>query len=225
MVIIIQFYVLFPLLLWPARRFAWFRRTLPLWGLLIQAGFYVYRHWFGSLPNSSDLCVTYFSYFAFGGWLGMYYEQARAFIVRSLGWLIPLGIVLGLAYTALFVLDQYQLASFENTWYELFRMLYGCASGVCLIGVALWLQRRDSALSPWLKSLGLTSFGVYLMHPWILSTWKVRIAEPGSVLGYNLYYLGAFALTLQLPWLAALAYKRAASLLRGRQSLHRRSAA
>jgi peptidoglycan/LPS O-acetylase OafA/YrhL len=216
MVIIVQFYVLFPLLLWPARRYGWFRRTLPLWGLLVQGGFYTYGHWFHPLPYKAELCVTYFLLFTLGGWIGIHYGRVRAFCERHAVWLVPLGAAVGIVHTGLYILAQYNLASFENTWYELLWTLYGCVSAFSLIGLALWLQRRWAKLAETLTSLGIASFGVYLMHPWILSTWKARVAEPGSVLGFNLYYFAAFMLTLLVPWLATLAYKQAAVLFRGR---------
>lgn len=216
MIIIIQFYLLFPPLVWLSRKFAWFRRLLPLWGLLVQAGFYCYRHWVHPLDHGAELCVSYFLFFTFGGWLGIHYEQARAFIRRHAGWLVPLGIAFGLAYTGMFILDQYRLASFENTWYEAFWTLYGCGSALIFIVFALWLERSWRSLGALLTSLGFASFGVYLMHPLVLTTWKLRIDPPGSALGFNLYNIGAFALTLLVPWIATLAYKQAAGLLRRR---------
>lgn len=217
MIIIIQFYVLFPPLLWLARKFAWFRRSLPLWGLLVQGGFYSYGHWVQPLDHRAELCVSYFLFFTFGGWLGIYYEQARKYVLRHAAWLIPLGIAFGLAYTGMFILDQYRIAAFENTWYEAFWTLYGCASAILFIAAAIWMERSWRSLAALLTSLGFASFGVYLMHPLILSTWKLRIDAPGSMLGFNLYNLGAFALTLLVPWIATLAYKQAASGLRPRR--------
>ncbi|KIL42380.1 hypothetical protein SD70_00055 [Gordoniibacillus kamchatkensis] len=216
MIIIIQFYVLFPPLLWLARSFSWFRRTLPLWGLLVQGGFYAYGHWVQPVSYSAELCVTYFLFFTLGGWMGIYYDRVRPFCERHMAWLLPLGAAIGAAHASLYIISQYNIATFENTWYKLLWMLYSCAAAFALIGLALWLQRRWTSAAALLTSLGIASFGVYLMHPWILSTWKARVAEPGSLLGFNMYYLAAFMMSLLLPWLATLAYKRAASLLRGK---------
>jgi peptidoglycan/LPS O-acetylase OafA/YrhL len=212
MIIIIQFYVLFPVLLWLARSFSWFRRGLILWGLLVQGGFYAYGHWFHALPHKPSLFVTYFGFFCFGGFMGIYYRQVGEWIAKHIKWLFPLGAAFGLAYAVLFILSQHGMY-FENTWFESLWTLYGISSGVCLIWLAGRMQSKLPKLSAILTSLGTASFGVYLMHPAVLTTWRLHVREPGSIVPYNLYNLAAIVLCLTIPWVVTLAYKKARKAL------------
>ncbi|MGO4275654.1 acyltransferase, partial [Paenibacillus sp. TAF58] len=141
MIIIVQFYLLFPLLVWAVRNAPWFRRTLALWGLAIQAGVYIYTHWFGTLSHKPELCITYFGYFLVGGAMGMNYGAFRSWMDRNKGWVLPATILSGLAYVMLYLLGL-KGYKFENTWFEILWLLYSIGIGVSFIWIAKWLLQK-----------------------------------------------------------------------------------
>ncbi|MBP1963677.1 acyltransferase [Paenibacillus aceris] len=212
MIIIVQFYLLFPLLVWAVRNAAWFRKTLALWGLAIQAGVYVYSHWFGSIDHKPELCVTYFGYFLVGGAIGMNYGAFRAWLERNKGWVIPASILSGLTYTALYLLGL-KGYSFENTWFEVLWLLYSIGIGVSFIWGGKWLLQNAAPVGRFFVSLGSVSFGVYLMHPALLSLWKYKVHTPGSIVLFHTYNAIVLVLIVAIPWVLTLLYRKVRKLI------------
>ncbi|NOU69484.1 acyltransferase family protein [Paenibacillus sp. LMG 31461] len=212
MIIIVQFYLLFPLLVWAVRNAAWFRKTLAFWGLAVQFGVYIYSHWIGPISHKPELCITYFGYFLIGGAIGMNYGNFRAWLDRNKGWVIPSSILSGLVYTGLYLLAS-RGYSFENTWYEIAWLLYNLGIGVSMIWMAKELLVRWKRVASFFVSLGLVSFGVYLMHPALLSLWKYKVHIPGSILLFNLYNGIVFVLIVAIPWILTLVYRKVRKVL------------
>jgi len=215
MIIIVQFYLLFPVLLWLCRASAFVRSYLFLIGVAIQAGAYMYSRLVEPIPNTPSLGITYFSLFALGGYLGMNYDRFTAWIDKHIGWVMPASVALGCSFMGLFVLKETRGIMFNNLWYEIIFNAYPMMAGMSFIWIGRLLLKRGPALSKILLSLGAVSYGIYLMHPAVLSYWRTRfIPESGNLSEYILYTVIAFVLSLGIPWLLAYAYGQAMRRLR-----------
>ncbi|UUZ80583.1 acyltransferase [Paenibacillus sp. P26] len=214
MIIIVQFYLLFPPLMSLSQAFPWFRKALLPLGIGIQAAFYSYNHWVEPVDHAASLCVNYFSMFALGGMLGMHYEAFIRVLRRHIAWILPLTAIFGCMFMAMYAFEGHIHFVIENTWYEALFFIYAMFAGVSLI----WLGRRLQNL-PWIAkamgALGAASFGIYFVHPAILSYFKVHVTnDTGTTLAYFGYIASAFLLTLFLPWALTYVYGRAMRLLR-----------
>ncbi|TXK84231.1 acyltransferase [Paenibacillus sp. N3.4] len=207
MIIIVQFYLLFPLLVWGVRAAPWFRRTLALWGLAIQVGVYIYNHWFGTISHKPELCITYFGFFLIGGAIGMNYTAFRAWLHRNKIWVLSATSIIGIVYVTLYLLAK-RGYGFNNNWFELLWVMYSIGIGVSLIWLAKLIELRWTRLAALLTSLGSVSFAVYLMHPALLSLWKYKVHMPGSIWLFNVYNGIVFMLIIIIPWMLALLYRK-----------------
>ncbi len=215
MLIIFQLYLLFPLFMTLVNRVSWFRKWLLPCGLLIQEGFYVYRHWFSEgVPYSDRIAPTYMAYFLIGGAIGLYYPAVKKWVeehklLTGAAWLLA-----GVSYVSLFLFSRYKHMYAENTWYEVLWILYVTAAALFFMQVGRFLLARFPRLSKPVVSIGLCSFGIYLIHPAFLTLFTVHWSHPTTILMYDLYTLGRYAAVFGSSWLIVYAYGKLAGLFK-----------
>lgn len=210
MVIIVQFYLLFPLLMWACRTFSWFRSGLIWIGLFIHAAFYSYNHWVEPIDHMTSLCVDYFSMFALGGWMGLHYETFAGWLRRNTAWVVPLTFLLGIGFAGLYIMEGRMPFPVEGTWYQVLFFGYAAFASFSLIRFGQILLGRAKLAAQIGMALGAGSFGVYLMHPAVLTYWRVHMVNhSGAMLMYHLYTLGSFLVSLAMPWAAVFLYGKA----------------
>ncbi|TVY07418.1 acyltransferase [Paenibacillus cremeus] len=214
MVIIVQFYLLFPIMMWLCG-YSWFRRGLIWVGLLIQAVFYSYNHWVEPIANMPSLCVNYFSMFMLGGWMGLNYEVFFGWLKRWIGLVLPVTVLLGCSFMLLFVLEGRLPFMLEGTWYTLLFFAYAAFACMSFIWLGRVLVNRAPKLAQAFLSLGAASFGIYLVHPAVLTYWKSHVSsDVGDIRLYHAYVAVAFVLTLFVPWLLVYGYGKFMKLFR-----------
>ncbi|MCY9589276.1 acyltransferase [Paenibacillus chitinolyticus] len=213
MIIILQFYVVFPVLMFLAK-YKWFRVSMVPLGILIQLGFYSYNHWVERIDHYPSLAPTYFSFFLTGGFIGLYYDFFRQKMKSVVSWALLVMLVSGGTYVEMFLLNRYDNRMFENTWYVIAMLFYATTVSVVLLGVGKWLLDKLPGAAKWLLPLGSYSFGIYLMHPLILTAFKLKIPAPGGMAAYNVYVLLSFLSALLGSLLAAVLYRKAARALK-----------
>jgi peptidoglycan/LPS O-acetylase OafA/YrhL len=214
-IIIVQFYLVFPLLISLCRAWKGFMNSLVVVGIAIQAAAYYYEHWVTPFNHSASLCLTYFSLFTLGGFIGVHYQAFTAYIHKHIGWVLPLSVLLGLSFMAMFVLEETSDIRFAGVWYTLIFNLYPMFAVVSLIWIARKLLQHAARASKALISLGAASFGIYLMHPALLSYWRTHVPnDTGGIMQYHAYTITAFLLSLFLPWLLVSIYGQIGRKLR-----------
>ncbi len=213
MIIIIQFYILFPLLMTLAKSYVSFGKYLIPFGVAVQAAFYSYGHWVQAIPHKPALAPTYFSMFAIGGYIGMHYDSISKRIQARIRWIVPLFAVFGALYAGLFLLAGHRVR-IEHTWYELLFNLYAVTAAVTFVWLGRQLLQKWPRTARWLTSIGAASFGIYLMHPAVLTSWRTYIDFPDSPPLYHLTTLLGMAVCFAVPWFLSYAYRSSKQRIR-----------
>ncbi|MFC4775234.1 acyltransferase [Paenibacillus sp. GCM10023252] len=205
MVIIIQFYLLFPIIMTAVKSSAFIKRHLLTIGWVLQLAFYSYHHWVEPVPHRAALAMTYIALFCSGAWIGMNYRMVHAWLMRYSGFVLLLTVATGVFYTGMFLQNSIR---FDMFWYHLIFHLYGLAAGLTLIIVGTWVIRKDGWPSKLLTSIGVCSFGIYFTHPGILTLWRVKVEPPSDLISYHLYSIAGFFTAFLGAWLLTYSYKR-----------------
>lgn len=215
-IIIIQFYVLFPLLLWCLQKVRRLAAWAPFIGLALQWGFvllnkYMTNHGYWHLSKGS-LAITYFSYFLLGAAVAVYYSSLKKWLVPSReGWRTGKGaswVVLWLLWAAAGVVhvelwfNNYTKKTVINSlWYEGFSNLHALLSCVVLFQLSFLLYGAGhSLLTRTLLSIGACSFGIYLLHPALLFFYR-KLPLHGGSLAYTAAIAGGWLVALLGSWL------------------------
>jgi peptidoglycan/LPS O-acetylase OafA/YrhL len=201
MIIILQMYALFPLLVTLARLWRPLGRYLWLFGVLVQAGFVVYRHEFNVEVDHLDrLFISYFALFCIGGSIGISYEAFVAWLNRNIWWVPAAAVAAGFVFTLFALLSEF--SSIGLRWWEYDLLFTGYP--VLVTFSVIWIGRhaldRLPRLYAALTSLGAASFGVYLTHPALLSFYSMHALVPPGHDGYHIAVWGGIILIMTVPW-------------------------
>lgn len=214
MLIIMQMYVLFPLFMTLVHKLPQFRKWLIPLGIAVQGGFYVYKHWFATLSYTDRAAPTYIAYFLIGGAIGLYYGRVKAWMESRWGWVAAGWLVCGTAYVGLLVLNQYMSITPNHVWFELAWFCYVIASALFFMQAGRWLLGGPQRLYGALASMGACSFGIYLLHPAILTAYSIKVQAPSTILLYDLYVLACYVTIFGGSWLVVYVYKKVAEQIK-----------
>ncbi|KRF43353.1 acyltransferase [Paenibacillus sp. Soil787] len=209
MVIIVQFYLLFPLMMTAARRSHRFRKGLIPIGIGIQAAAYCFHHWVYPLPEFASLFLSYAALFAFGAFMGIHYAAIVSWSNRYKGWIWSFMLLAGVAFVGMLLLHEYGFASIENTWFELALLLYCMAIPLCFIQWGRKLLGSGSPIGAALSALGGASFGIYLVHPALLTLWDRIVPVQEQLWLYDLHTVASVLIGLFGSWLLVRLYTSA----------------
>ncbi|MFD0698659.1 acyltransferase [Paenibacillus sp. GCM10027628] len=207
MVIIVQFYILFPIIMTAVRKFRLLRHGLIPIGISIQAVAYTVNHWVHPIPEYASFFASYSALFAFGAFTGIHYDKVSAWTDkhRAMIWAaMSLG---GLAFVGMLLLNQFGLASFENTWFELALLVYCMAAALCFVQWGQRVHKSHSPLSTMMSGLGAASFGIYLAHPALLTLWDRLKPANEHILLFDLHTASSILVGLLGSWLLVLLYR------------------
>ncbi|OMD39868.1 acyltransferase [Paenibacillus odorifer] len=213
-----QFYLLFPFLLLLFKRYPQIRKYSIVAGILIQWGFILANKYHFQVANRGSWCLTYFSYYMLGAWLGMYYPQIKTWIEAHRSEQTkknnPPGMVFrgiwaiwltsGISHTMLYYQNRRYGTSFNSLIYELLYSTFAFTSLLVLMSVARFLLRKSSLsfLYQPLERLGSFSFGVYLIHPLFLLLYRQLSPTISTSWLLHLWYVGGFIIAQGFSWIA-----------------------
>lgn len=218
MFIIIQFYMLFPLLLFIAKRKG-MAPLLFLIGVILQWG-YIYLNsevivHLHSIPNvfhrRGSLFPTYLAYYLLGATIGIYYPKISHWFEATKSPLLSFKSIViylfygmwlasGLYYVYLYYLTNTNQVSASSKTFDFYFFIFSILSSVVLLRLSFWIMARWSRRSVnLLIHLGVASLGVYFFHPAVLLFYRKDVAH--LHLKHPLYFGGAFVAALFISWL------------------------
>lgn len=218
MFIIIQFYMLFPLLLFIAKR-----KGLAPWlfliGVILQWG-YIYLNSevivnLHSIPNvlhrRASLFPTYIAYYLFGATIGIYYPKLAHWFEASKSPLLGfkslviylfygLWLGSGFYYVYIYYLNRTNQETPSNKVFDLYMFIFSILSSLVLLHLSFWIMARWGRRSiNLLIHLGVASLGIYFFHPAVLLFYRNDVID--LHLKHPIYFGGAFVVGLSISWL------------------------
>ncbi|MGG3283207.1 acyltransferase [Paenibacillus solani] len=209
----IQFYVLFPLVLWlfkkVPRLVQW---AIPI-GLVIQWTFILMNKYYWQVPNKGSWAFSYIAYFMLGAFIGIYYPKLKAWLVisranarsyRIVAWLMLWNAwgTAGFIHVSMYYNSRLYGTVYNSTLYELMWNAHTYLGTLVLLQFAILFYR--AGVHSWtsaLERLGAVSFGIYLIHPFFLLLYRQFPITTGNSLLTHLWYAGGFAAALGCSWI------------------------
>lgn len=213
-VIMLQFYLLFPLLLLAFRKFpSAVRMAVPL-GFAVQWAFYLLNREEWHLSAKGSLSFTYFAAFMLGAYLGARgtsylrwfanrSETGAEIGARRIPAIAPA--VVGLLWAATSIAFLWIYISYRTGgtivagyWFEIGYNLYTLLTTVILLKLCRLPQRSRITrfIADRLTRLGALSFGIYLVHPFFLLLYRKYMPVSGQPVAYHLWTMGSYAFAL-----------------------------
>jgi peptidoglycan/LPS O-acetylase OafA/YrhL len=190
-IIIVQFYLLFPLLLFLVKKYPLIKRYFTLIGIGLFLLFYIVNTFYYSFPHRTSLCFTYFIYFFLGASIGMNYKEALAAVIKNRVFIGLGALVTGMGLALLYIsMDFGRIGSlylFDFCFYA-----YGAFASLFLLWLAFVIDQKSSKLSSIMQNIGKHSFGIYLIHPALLGLYIMKIHLSGGPMIFILHFIISF---------------------------------
>ena len=202
-IMLIQFYILFPLLLPVMRSKKAASWIIPI-VIVFQAAFHFTNaevlHW-----SSGDIFATYMLPFSLGALVGMNYEFAMRKLDEWKWVLLGIFIVTGLAYvfaSKLYYVWCPALIPYKMYLNFVIYYLFTASASMALLLMASWLFEvlRNGFWSKLLMNIGAASFAIFLVHPLLLQFWRMYVVSHYGQY-YNYVTLLGEVVVIGLSWL------------------------
>lgn len=209
--ILIQFYLIFPILYYVYKKSKLSIGALLVISLIVQfAWVFLNKHYF-EVSNRSIIFLTYFSFFAFGGALGLYYEKVREALSKvsfKLLSIVTFIVAVALMYTfdrtaRTGVMYSYITDSAViSTLFDVLWTLLGISASICFLVVGKWIvDRQFVRTEKVLNRIADVSFGIYLIHPFFLMIF-IELQPANTPLVFHSWQIITAVAVTALSWIA-----------------------
>lgn len=203
----VQFYLMFPVLLYLFKKFKWIRKYSFFIGIAIQWAWVLLNAEYGFVPSKSVVSLSYMMFYFFGAFLGVYYESVAAWIRDWRKNYAGIAFVFaGFAAMIYFYVDIYYnirtgQPTFSNRVVEFAwstHALFACAA--IFITVHFLASLKLVFLKKLLTELGTVSFGMYLIHPFFLMVLRPVLPNNGEPLEFHSLQLAVLLIMFFGSW-------------------------
>lgn len=213
----IQFYALFPVLLWATKRWTRLVHFLIPIGFIVQWSFVLLNKHYWQVMNKGSWSLSYFSFFFLGAALGIYYPKIKNWIVvskanasssRVSAWVLlwTAWLTIALAHVSVYYQARAYDVRFNSMLYEFLWNFHSITAALVIVQAAFFIYRRfPTSLSKLLQPLGQYSFGIYLIHLLFLYVYDRFMPNYGISWLSHFKYLGSWVVMLSAS-LAAVAF-------------------
>ncbi|GGG11408.1 acyltransferase [Paenibacillus abyssi] len=208
----IQFYLMFPFLLYFFQKAGWARRYAVLLGFALQWGFIFLNRDYFQIVQKGSISFSYMAYFFLGVFLGIYFEKIKDWIIirkenmlslKGVVWISLWGlwIVAAFLYVSLWYETRANGTWRQNLYYESYWNFHTFLSAIILFQLAFVIYRHAPKLIVRaMLHLASVSFGIYLFHPIVLRFYRFyQPAKEGIV--FHLWVAGGFLTALIVSWI------------------------
>jgi len=222
----IQFYLMFPLFLMLFKKYPKLTKWLIVIGIVIQWGFIIlnkHGHHLGldtPVERRGSWSLSYFSYYFLGAYLGIYFHKLKEWIIiakehvtkrRVYSWILLWGLwlTMGLYHVYIYYNIRQNAASYNTTWMDFVWNSHALLTAVVLLQLSFILYRKLPVI---IRDLGMRlgdlSFGIYLIHPFILLLYRLYPPQSGNSYVHHLWYIGGFLSALIISWIIVTIFAR-----------------
>lgn len=203
----VQLYLMFPLILYLFKRFAFVRRfAIPI-GIAIQWAWVIANSEIFQIVQKGSISLSYFMFYFFGAFLGVYYERISGWILdwrRSLPGLAAIFAAyffMIFFYVRINYLTLTGQESFSSRLHEFAWSTHAFTAAASLfIFVHLMRFWKIPRIKRFLTEVGTVSFGFYLIHPLFLLILR-QMLPSGEALIFHSWQLATMFLTFFGSWL------------------------
>jgi surface polysaccharide O-acyltransferase-like enzyme len=215
-IIITQFYLIFPILLKAVQKWRWLLRHALWLGVVIHVlltGAHLLWNW-----RQTDSFIVeflyklspYIIYIAVGVWLAGAYDRIKSSFSAPFAnvqhkiqfFAFTLWLVLS---CIAFVWLHLNSSNFNSDWVPYIRevsyQLFIIPAIIFILYASFFLENiRHQQWTTWIYGIGIRSFGIYLIHPFILIFYREWIPAPGNTVMYAGWLVVCFAVATVLSY-------------------------
>ncbi|MFP3726489.1 acyltransferase [Priestia filamentosa] len=202
----VQFYILFPILMYTFKKSRFVRKNAILLGIVLQILWVYLNSEFFKVEMKGSVCLSYIMPYFIGAYFGIYYHkimEAAKDIKKSFVPILIIGVGFGVAlclHVGIMDLSRTGLVQFSNMWFEFGWGLYALFASLFVFILVHYLEiKAPVKVKKFLEGIGAVSFGIYLVHPFFLMVTRALITN-GSPVVFHGWQVISYLIALFGSW-------------------------